>query len=158
MAQDTTAAVGSTFTSASSYKPNQGRLARRLTGGAIAVIAFFGAWGLQSSYFADSPSVLKWILPGLVLVGGLWFAFRMINQPKFAEFLISTESEVEKVNWPDREYVHRATIVVIVTMLAMGTVLFLYDLVWQTLFEAIGFLDLQSDDLEKAAEAAPNTK
>jgi preprotein translocase subunit SecE len=155
MSQDSTGAARSTFLSVGSFKPNQGRLARRLSGGAIAVIAFFGAWSLQSSYFADSPSIWKWPLPCIVLAVGCWFAYRIINQPKFAEFLISTESEVEKVNWPDRQYVHRATIVVIVTMLVMGAMLFLYDLIWQTLFEAIGFLDLEP---EKAVEVIKEKK
>jgi preprotein translocase subunit SecE len=154
MSQDSTGTTRSTFLRADSYKPNQGRLARRLTGGIVAVIGFFGAWSLHSSYLADSTA--EWVLaiPFAVFLIGLWFAYRIINQPKFADFLISTESEVEKVNWPDRQYVHRATIVVIVTMLVMGAMLFLFDLVWQTLFEAIGFLDLSPEDSKEAAKAA----
>ncbi len=65
----------------------------------------------------------------------------MINQPKFAEFLISTESEVEKVHWPDRPHVHRATVVVLVTMLLMGALLFVFDMIWQRFFSLIGFLE-----------------
>jgi preprotein translocase subunit SecE len=69
-------------------------------------------------------------------------AFRAIHFEKFAEFLIATEAEVEKVHWPDRQHVHRASVVVIVTMLFMGGLLFVFDMIWRTVFSAIGFLQI----------------
>jgi preprotein translocase subunit SecE len=56
--------------------------------------------------------------------------------------LIATETEVEKVHWPDRQHVQRASVVVIVTMLLMGGMLFLFDVVWRFVFSYIGFLQL----------------
>ena len=67
-------------------------------------------------------------------------AFRVIHHDKFAEFLIATEIEVEKVHWPDRQHVQRASIVVIVTMLMMGAMLFIFDMIWRYVFSLIGFL------------------
>lgn len=125
------------------YKWSQGRLARRLTGVAVAAIAILGAWSLQSTFLVDSSNAVKYGIPGAIGLAGMWLGFRLINHSKFAEFLISTESEVEKVHWPDRAHVHRATVVVIVTMLLMGGFLFVCDMVWQFVFTRIGFLELQ---------------
>lgn len=88
----------------------------------------------------ESAPVVRWSVLGIVTLLGVWVAFRVVHHAQFAEFLISTESEVEKVHWPDREHVRRATVVVIVTMLLMGALLFVFDLVWQWLFTQIGFL------------------
>jgi preprotein translocase SecE subunit len=125
------------------YKWAQGRLARRLTGIAVAAIAILGAWSLQTTFLLDQTDAIRYGVPGVIGVAGLWLGFRIINHARFAEFLISTESEVEKVHWPDRAHVHRATVVVVVTMLLMGGFLFVCDMVWQYVFSLIGFLEFQ---------------
>jgi preprotein translocase SecE subunit len=125
------------------YKWAQGRLARRLTGVAVAAIAVIGAWSLQTTFLVESSDAVKYGIPGAIGLVGVWVGFRIINHSRFAEFLISTESEVEKVHWPDRAHVHRATVVVIVTMLLMGGFLLVCDMVWQYVFTAIGFLELK---------------
>ena len=123
------------------YKRSQGRVARGVTAAVVAIIACYGSWTLFRTFLsrADSP-VFKYVLPLALAGGGVWIAFRLVNWGRFAEFLIATESEVDKVHWPDRKHIHRATVVVIVTMLLMGAMLFVFDLVWQVFFEAIGFL------------------
>jgi len=124
------------------YKRSQGRLARRLSGVAIAAIAILGAWSFQVTFAAEATAPVKYGIPGAVAILGCWVAFRVIHHEKFAEFLIATETEVEKVHWPDRQHVQRASVVVIVTMLAMGGMLFLFDFIWRTVFTYIGFLQL----------------
>lgn len=123
------------------YKRNQGRLARRVTGALIAAIAFLGAWALKNSFLIGENSAIEFGIPFVITAAGCWLGFRVIHHPKFAEFLIATETEVEKVHWPDRPHVHRATIVVIVTMLLMGAMLFVFDWIWRIVFSAIGFLE-----------------
>jgi len=123
------------------YKRNHGRLARRLTGAAIASIAILGAWALRNSFLIDEGWAIEYAIPGTIGLAGCWLGFRVIHHPKFAEFLIATESEVEKVHWPDRPHVHRATIVVMVTMLLMGALLFVFDIIWREVFSYIGFLE-----------------
>ena len=128
--------------STSFYKRNQGRLARRLTWAAISAIAILGAWALRNSFLIGSDNwVIEYGIPLTIGAFGVWLGFRVIHHPKFAEFLIATESEVEKVHWPDRPHVHRATIVVMVTMLLMGAMLFVFDMIWREVFSYIGFLD-----------------
>lgn len=140
MAQNSGRTFWSELASSGLYKRSQGRLARRLTGAAIAAIAILGAWSFQVTFAADAAAPLKYGVPGAVAVLGCWLAFRVIHHEKFAEFLIATETEVEKVHWPDRQHVHRASVVVIVTMLMMGAMLFVFDVIWRYIFSAIGFL------------------
>lgn len=123
------------------YKRNQGRLARRLTGAAVAAIAILGAWALRNSFLIGSNSAIQYGIPLTIGAFGCWLGFRVMHHPKIAEFLIATESEVEKVHWPDRPHVHRATIVVMVTMLLMGAMLFVFDMIWREIFSYIGFLE-----------------
>ena len=70
---------------------------------------------------------------------GVWFSFRLVNVPRFADFLIAVEAEMNKVSWPTRKELFRSSIVVIVVFLLLTAVLFVYDIVWRLLFEALGF-------------------
>src|SRR5205823_12945818 len=45
---------------------------------------------------------LKFTLPILILAAAMWFAWRVVNQPVFADFLIATEAELNKVSWTTR--------------------------------------------------------
>ena len=142
MAQSSGGTFWSELASTGLYKRSQGRLARRLSGIAIAAIAILGAWSFQVTFAAEATASVRYGIPGAVAILGCWVAFRVIHHEKFAEFLIATETEVEKVHWPDRQHVQRASVVVIVTMLAMGGMLFLFDFIWRTVFTYIGFLQL----------------
>lgn len=142
---DETTFVGNLF-SASLYKRNQGRLVRRLTAIAIAATALFGCWSL-SAWVETSPLTenlsrnLQLGIPTVLAVFGIWVAFRTVNYPTFANFLISVEAEMDKVSWADFNYLKRATAVVLCTMVFLGAVLWLYDLMWLQLFTTIGILD-----------------
>ena len=46
--------------------------------------------------------------------------FRLVNLPKFADFLIAVEAEMNKVSWPTRTELFRSSVVVIVTILVSG--------------------------------------
>jgi preprotein translocase subunit SecE len=52
------------------------------------------------------------VLPLAVLVGGLWASFRVVQMPSFADFLIAVEGEMNKVSWPARGELFRASAVV----------------------------------------------
>lgn len=141
MSENSANSFASELTRATLYKRNQGRLARRITGALIAAIAILGAVSLRNSFLIGSTQAVEYGVPIAMSLAGCWIAFRVIHHPSFAEFLISTESEVEKVHWPDRPHVHRATVVVLVTMLLMGALLFVFDMIWQRFFSLIGFLE-----------------
>lgn len=124
------------------YKRNQGRLVRQVTAVAIAVIVLLGASTLatQSPLREFKSTGIRWGIPAAVAIVGLWFAYRAVNYPKFADFLIAVEGEMDKVSWPDLPYLIRATGVVLVVMFLLGFLLFAYDLFWQWFFKLIGFL------------------
>lgn len=81
-------------------------------------------------------------IPVLFSAVGAWMIFRLVNWPRFADFLISVEAEMDKVSWPNRSELYRSTIVVLGTMFFLGFVLLAYDVVWKWIFEQIYFLRL----------------
>ena len=119
------------------YKRNQGRIARQATFAALAVIVALGAWSLSES-FQDKHPVVHYLVPFVLLVAGAWASFRIVNMPSFADFLISVEGEMNKVSWPSRGELFRASIVVMVVIFFLAALLFLYDLV---LTKILAFLD-----------------
>lgn len=128
---------------ASRYKRNQGKVARQATFFAILAVFAVGAWTMSDGatrefgeYFVppamrdnlDPQVVAKYVLPMAVLAIGAWAAFRIVNIPRFAEFLISVENEMGKVSWPSRQELFRASMVVIVVIFMLTTILLGYDL------------------------------
>ncbi len=113
------------------YKRNQGRLARQLTAAAIGAIVVAGAYVLSQGPLAGMPRELRVGIPFLITAIAAWVIFRLVNYPRFAEFLISVEAEMGKVSWAGKQELYRATIVVLSTMLFLGVILFFYDLLWQ---------------------------
>ena len=129
------------------YKSRQGRLVRRATLVCLAVLSFFGCVALAGQLqgvLADSPQYAQYVrlgVPAAVWVVCCWVAFRAVNVPKFADFLISVEAELERVIWPGRQEVIQATIVVLAVMFSLGMFLTVADLVWKWLFRLVGFID-----------------
>ena len=82
--------------------------------------------------------LLRYLVPVGMVALGMWFAFRLVNWPKFADFLISVEAEMTKVSWPTKTELYRASMVVIFTMAFLALLLFAYDLIWQAIFDAVG--------------------
>lgn len=118
------------------YKRNQGRIARQGTFAALAVLVALGAWSL-SAFNQDKGPTLHYTIPGILLLAGLWASFRIIQMPSFADFLIAVEGEMNKVSWPSRGELFRASLVVIAVIFFLAALLFTYDLVLTELIEAI---------------------
>ena len=130
------------------YKPNQGRIVRQVS------FVFAVILALLSCYQVAGMEIWEWLLAAvggeslgksalwvmLVSLGSLavWVCFRVINYPKFADFLIAVEAEMNKVSWPGRQELWRASLVVMFVIFAMAAMLYLYDLVWIFIFERIG--------------------
>ena len=110
----------------SRYKRSQGRVARQLTLAAMAAMVAVGAWQLNS---VGGTYVQQYVTPLVVLAVGWWASFRIVNLPKFADFLISVEAEMNKVSWPSRGELWRASIVVIIVIFFLAALLFTYDII-----------------------------
>jgi preprotein translocase subunit SecE len=121
------------------YKRSQGRVARQATFGAIVTIVSLGALSWMN-HFIDGSSALRYAVPGAMVIVGLWLGFRLINYPPFADFLIAVGAEMNKVSWPSRAELVRASIVVIFVIFALAALLYAYDFIWLTLFKAIGVI------------------
>jgi len=60
----------------------------------------------------------------------LWFAYRAVSFPVFADFLIATEAELNKVSWTTRKRLFQDTVVVLTTVVLLTVFLFAVDLIW----------------------------
>jgi preprotein translocase SecE subunit len=79
--------------------------------------------------FTVLPNAPTTVLVLLALVTG-WVAWRAVNIPSFAEFLIATEAEMNKVSWSPRKRLIQDTIVVLVTTALLTVFLLFVDLFW----------------------------
>jgi preprotein translocase subunit SecE len=114
------------------YKRSQGRVARQATFAALGVIVALGCWSL-SAYYSGASTTVRYAIPLVVLAAGLWASFRAVQMPSFADFLIAVEGEMNKVSWPSRGELVRASIVVMVVIFLLAAVLFAFDLIWKFL-------------------------
>ena len=110
------------------YKRTQGRIARQLTFAALGVLSLVGAWRL-SQHVLGSPW-LHYGVPALIGVLGCWISYRVVNIPRFADFLIAVEAEMNKVSWPSGKELMRGSAVVLVTIFLLAALLTLYDFFW----------------------------
>ncbi|MBL8795154.1 MAG: preprotein translocase subunit SecE [Planctomycetia bacterium] len=83
---------------------------------------------------------VRFTVPLLLTALSLWFAYRLVNFPTFADFLIATEAEMNKVSWTSRKRLFQDTMVVLVTVVMMTIFLFLIDTAWFFLLTQIGVL------------------
>lgn len=118
------------------YKRTQGRVARQATFAALAVIVALGVWSM-SEYYADQEPAWRYGLPLVLLAIGLWVSFRVVQMPAFADFLISVEGEMNKVSWPSRSELFRASIVVMAVIFFLAALLFTYDLILTELLRLV---------------------
>ena len=121
------------------YKRSQGRVARQVTFATLAVVFGYGLWQL-SDVLMDYGHLMQFALPGLLLLVCLWVAYRLVNVPSFADFLIAVEAEMNKVSWPSRQELFRGSAVVLITIILLAAVLFGFDMFWNKLFTQIGIL------------------
>ncbi len=135
-------AFSATLVSSGLYKRNQGRLVRQLTALGLVAVAIFGAYSLYNVLpLGMSAGMQKGIAVAVVLIS-TWMAYRVVNYPRFADFLISVEAEVGKVTWATWDQLWRSTAVVIVIMVLLAFFLLAFDVIWQWFFRLINFLQI----------------
>jgi preprotein translocase subunit SecE len=139
------------------YKPAQGRIVRQVTFFSVALLACLAIWELHSSGWFNflnaaavegevaGPQIVKMLFSFALAGICIWSAYRLVNYPVFADFLIAVEAEMNKVSWPTRDQLYRASVVVIFVIFAMAILLFLFDILWTAVFEMIGIRYSDSD-------------
>ena len=159
----------------SSYKRNQGVRVRRLT--IFGVLLVFGSgvytlvhgniitnqdWSTTIPFTGMSVVLLpdiKFTIPMLLVGLTIWFAWRLVNYPVFADFLIATEAEINKVSWTPRAKLIRDTIVVLITVFIITLFLFLVDIFWGFLLSRswIGVLPSDAEQqIRQTIQVNPN--
>jgi preprotein translocase subunit SecE len=122
------------------YKRTQGKRVRQTTAALITVWGWFGCWTLSNGPLLDFTREVRIGVPLLVAAAITWLAYRLVNMPQFADFLIAVEAEMKKISWPSLQECFRAATVVIAMMFLLALILFLYDELWMKVFKAIGVL------------------
>jgi preprotein translocase SecE subunit len=117
------------------------------------------SWSLAYWTLPILPRVTLTI-PLLLSFLSLWLAWRIVNVPAFADFLIATEAELNKVSWTTQRRLVQDTIVVLVTVVLLAVFLFLMDQGWRVIlsWKPIGVLqisDEQQRDSNKSSEDKP---
>src|SRR5262245_11380604 len=86
-------------------------------------------------------------IPLVLIAATLWFAWRVVNYPQFADFLIATEAEINKVSWTTRRALVRDTIVVLTSLILLTIFLFVVDVFWGWLLsrERVAVLPTQAE-------------
>ncbi|OWK35933.1 Preprotein translocase subunit SecE [Fimbriiglobus ruber] len=132
-----------------SYKRTQGLRVRRLTMLGLLLIGWSGVYTIIaheslgggdwkiSIPFTGAPraaitvlSDINYSVPVLLAVLTFWVSWRAVNIPAFADFLIATEAEMNKVSWSSRKRLLQDTVVVLVTVVILTAFLLLVDLFW----------------------------
>lgn len=96
--------------------------------------------GIPSWTFKYRLYIQAGVAAGIIVVAG-WVTFRVLNSPRIVEFMIATEAEMRKVNWPSRREVMGSTWVVICGTLMMAVGLLVVDVIFSELFRAIRVLE-----------------
>jgi len=139
------------------YKGSQGLRVRRGTLVGILILGVCGIWTLHThntlvtyaapaaagggndwvltipftgGYYIPILKDVKFTVPLLLLLLTFWVAFRAVNFPAFADFLIATEAELNKVSWTTRRRLYQDTIVVLVTVVLLTVFLMVVDIAW----------------------------
>ena len=135
--------------SSHAYKRNQGQRVRRLTMLGLLLLGGSGVYTLlQTHYLITAPTNwtvsipfaagaevmllpdIRFTIPLLLAGLSLWLSWRIVNFPTFADFLIATEAEMNKVSWTPRKRLFQDTIVVLSTVVILTVFLLLVDLFW----------------------------
>ncbi len=150
-----------------SFKATQGLKLRRYTLVGILIVGWTGAWSLYDNrtfgigdqtitvpFYEKAIAILsskEYTIPFLIALVTAWFAWRLVNVPQFADFLIATEAEMNKVSWSTRKKLVQDTIVVLVTVVLLTTFLLLVDLFWGWLLsrEFVGVLPSKSAEVQQ---------
>lgn len=117
------------------YKPSQGRVTRQVTCAVLWAVILLASITLHQTL--NNAEIWQYVGPSVLLVAGFWAAYRAVNFPKFADFLIAVEAEMNKVSWPSRGELIRSSMVVIFVIFTLAIVLFGYDVFWQFLFKNV---------------------
>ncbi len=122
------------------YKPTQGKRARLWTALGLGAIFASGLYTFYNYYLSDQGRLLSYNTALALAAVSAWLIWRFVEYPPFADFLIATEAEMNKVSWTSWDDLKRATAVVLATVFLISMFLFGVDVLWSKLLLIIGVL------------------
>jgi preprotein translocase SecE subunit len=126
------------------YKPGQGYWTRVLTAVGASGLAVGAAIWINSELLpkcvGDVSARGKGIVWAAVLGVTAIVLWLVLNAPRVVEFMIATESEMKKVDWPARKTLFVMTSVVIGSLFALAILVKVIDAAFTLLFQLIHIL------------------
>lgn len=125
------------------YKPGQGYYTRMFSAVGAATLVLTGVAWLWGELQRVESNTIYWqagVAVAVIAVFGS-LLFYIFNKPRVADFMIATEAEMKKVNWPSKREIVGATVVVIVGTLLLAALLFAIDVFFGWAFLEIGILE-----------------
>jgi preprotein translocase subunit SecE len=124
------------------YKGNQGKNTRLTTATGLSVIVCVGCYKLYG-WISDMPMnvsnqtriLIATLVPAAVLLTLSGLAFWLVNKPTVADFMISAEGELKKVNWSSKRELFVSTVVVLAVVALMACLLGFSDLFLGWIFQ-----------------------
>lgn len=117
------------------YKREQGKYTRLWSAFGVAVIVSLGC--LQLYKRLDATDLSLWVetmVPAGLFVAFAVLIFWLLNKPVVADFLISAESEIKKVNWSSKKEIAASTLIVIIMVTIVALLLGVTDLSFKLFF------------------------
>lgn len=125
------------------YKPGQGYWTRVMSAVGVGVLTLTGVAWLwnELAVIRSVPAIYVQSTVAVTIIAVVAaLTFWLLNKPSIADFLIATEGEMKKVNWPSRQEIIGSTWVVIIGTFLLALILFVVDLAFIYLFQAMGIL------------------
>jgi preprotein translocase subunit SecE len=125
------------------YKSGQGFWTRVCTAIGAGVLVLAGVvWvcrELEVLRTANKIYIQTAVAVGVIAVFGA-LIYWILNKPSVADFMIATEAEMRKVNWPTWREISGATWIVICGTFLMALLLWVIDLSFTVIFQKIGII------------------
>ena len=77
----------------------------------------------------------------LLIAAASAILYYVLNRPRIVDFMIATEAEMRKVNWPTKREISGSTVVVILGTMLLASMLFVVDIAFAWLFQLVGVLE-----------------
>ncbi len=116
------------------YRKNQGRWTRLGTVAGVGTLVVIGVLYMWDQLPA-SLGRFRAAIPLVIMLACFYVLLRVVNGKRPADFMIATEGEMKKVSWSSKKEIIGSTKVVITTLLFMGLILFLVDLLFMKLMK-----------------------
>lgn len=129
------------------YKPGQGYWTRMMSAIALGLLVLMGGNWLQAQFAnvriggAEPIYTRAAIFTIIVLIFGVLGYWLIGTKPRVVDFMVATEAEMKKVNWSSKREIIGSTWVVIGFTVFIGILCFIFDFVFQNLFQWVGVLE-----------------